>query len=894
MPQPDASKTTPLQIHRDRLAQLDWDFADAKPAGGVHAIHPYPAKFIPMLPRRLIEELSEPGQVVLDPFSGGGTTAVEAAASGRPFIGIDANPVANLIARVKTTPSSRHTDSQLRALVERLEDAGLQVAGDVWLPEIPNLHKWYDDDVFAELGQLRQIVHQEVTDSVALDRAMLAFITTANRMSFQESETRYVSAPRPIAPDSVRTTFLKDFGRMSALLAEGVPVKAPVRLFDGDARSPDAFADISPNVSLVVTSPPYPNSYDYHLYHRFRLFWLGHGPKVLRDLEIGSHLKNQSDADPIGTYLSDMSLVLKNLQGILRPGGSVAMIVGSGVHKGEEFDTAEALASLASDLGYEAFDVIHRALPSSRRSVTSAGRRLSAEQILLLSAPRGSDCVVVQSPDYDMFPYERQLQMREALSLSGGAQVIEYPGGLAVSDGDAISLRRMAFAHHVGSGESRVETYQRLAESLSGRKKDSTYASHGIHRYKGKFYPQLAKALMNASSDGVGLVLDPFGGSGTVAAEAVLTGRTAWSVDQNPLAVATARAKVDLLTADPTSIRASLVNLRTGVGTLRSFSGSLEGVFPGDVDAEIASWFPERVARKMASYLTFVRSLPDARMTNIAEVLLSDCVREISQQEPRDLRIRRRKEPIDDADVFGLVAARIGRLLDRIDDYHLRLLPEIDRLGSATVVLGNSAEPDEGVLPEAVGAVVSSPPYGTALPYIDTDRLSLAAIFGKSAKARRAIEQVMVGSREIGTTDRRSWERVLRDSPDDLALPDSTINFLLRYSEAVAADDGAGFRKQQAPLVLARYFTAMRATLASVCPRLVPDADVWLVLGDSRSTVGGKKWTIPTIAEVASIGELCGLSLVEELPITVTREDRVHAKNFIAHNSILHFVARPE
>ena len=93
-----------LRTTREKLESIAWDFADAKTGLGPHAIHPYPAKFIPQIPRTLIK-LFHPGDdsVILDPFCGSGTTLVEASDAGLPSIGIDLNPLASLLAKVKVT-----------------------------------------------------------------------------------------------------------------------------------------------------------------------------------------------------------------------------------------------------------------------------------------------------------------------------------------------------------------------------------------------------------------------------------------------------------------------------------------------------------------------------------------------------------------------------------------------------------------------------------------------------------------------------------------------------------------------------------------------------------------------------------------------------------------------
>ncbi len=84
----------------DALSSIDWDFSDAPASKGLHAIHPYPAKFISQIPRKLIE-LFHPGDfsVILDPFCGSGTTLAEAIDLGLNAYGIDVHPIACLTAQ---------------------------------------------------------------------------------------------------------------------------------------------------------------------------------------------------------------------------------------------------------------------------------------------------------------------------------------------------------------------------------------------------------------------------------------------------------------------------------------------------------------------------------------------------------------------------------------------------------------------------------------------------------------------------------------------------------------------------------------------------------------------------------------------------------------------------
>lgn len=92
---------------RDQLIDLlssDLDFHNQDSGYGSHNFHSFPAKFPPQLPDKFIDGLTRPGDIVLDPMMGSGTTIVEAYLSGRQAIGFDIDPMAMLITKVKITP----------------------------------------------------------------------------------------------------------------------------------------------------------------------------------------------------------------------------------------------------------------------------------------------------------------------------------------------------------------------------------------------------------------------------------------------------------------------------------------------------------------------------------------------------------------------------------------------------------------------------------------------------------------------------------------------------------------------------------------------------------------------------------------------------------------------
>ena len=95
------------QIFKQLAEDPSWvfeDFTQKDTSYATHGFHKYPAKFIPQLAKRCIEENTKINEIVCDPFMGCGTTLIESLVSERKTVGVDINPVAYLISKVKTTP----------------------------------------------------------------------------------------------------------------------------------------------------------------------------------------------------------------------------------------------------------------------------------------------------------------------------------------------------------------------------------------------------------------------------------------------------------------------------------------------------------------------------------------------------------------------------------------------------------------------------------------------------------------------------------------------------------------------------------------------------------------------------------------------------------------------
>ena len=97
-------KLSDIQRRLSDLLKSDLTFKGEKTSYASHNIHAFAAKFPPQLPQTFINELTEPGERVLDPMAGSGTTLIEAVFARRFGIGVDLDPLASLICKVKSSP----------------------------------------------------------------------------------------------------------------------------------------------------------------------------------------------------------------------------------------------------------------------------------------------------------------------------------------------------------------------------------------------------------------------------------------------------------------------------------------------------------------------------------------------------------------------------------------------------------------------------------------------------------------------------------------------------------------------------------------------------------------------------------------------------------------------
>lgn len=431
-------------------------------------------------------------------------------------------------------------------------------------------------------------------------------------------------------------------------------------------------------------------------------------------------------------------------------------------------------------------------------------------------------------------------------------------------------------------------------------RQSTRYSAHGIHEYRGKFNPQIVRAIGNILNVKSGqCVLDPFCGSGTTLLEAAHIGWNAVGVEINPLGVEISNAKIASvhiparkletnsealierlsrkLNNIPFDVRFSKESVKTVGGT--KWADTLPNL------EYLRAWFSESVLVQISAILREVNEVANPRARLIFRVILSDILRGVSLQDVADLRIRRTKTPAENApaipaflkalsyQVRTILKAR--RFLRKVRTRQVAILGDIRECASVARKFNES---------QLFDAAITSPPYVAALPYIDTQRLSLAALGLIASDDLRATERALIGNREITNTERKNLVQAITQNSDN--LPAVCISLALKMNAALdRATDG--FRRQNMPALTYQYCRDMGRMFSQTHSLLKPHAPFALVVGINKTSLGGKEFVINTPELLASLAEQNGFTMDEVIELDTYHRFDIHQANSIRSEVLL-------
>jgi DNA modification methylase len=285
-----------------------------------HWIYPYKGKFHPQMIRAILNIIGlDQGDIVLDPFIGSGTTALEAQILGINCIGIDISPLCVLQSKVKT---------ESIYVLPRIKE---------WKKEITKRIKPF-------LSNFEEKTIDDVINSIS-DERVRNFYRMAKLVAISDNARR---------GREFGNSFLKNLELMISSVSDYVEIvkKLNLKLGKIEIKIGDSRALPLENESIdgIVTSPPYSIALDYVSNDAHALKELGYNLSEIREKFIGVRGKGEKRID---LYNEDMKKSLEEMFRVLKPKKYAVIIIGNATYLGQEIKTVEFTIDYAEKIGFK-------------------------------------------------------------------------------------------------------------------------------------------------------------------------------------------------------------------------------------------------------------------------------------------------------------------------------------------------------------------------------------------------------------------------------------------------------------------------------------------------------------------------------------------------------------
>ena len=368
----------------------DFDFKGSDTQYSTHAIHTYVAAMVPQLAETLVKEYVPIGQKILDPFCGGGAVLVEAVRNKRKAVGTDINPLALLIARVKSTYQPKKAIEEAVNFI--LDTAIRGINGSNKFPENYNVEYWFLPQTIAELSSLQRIIFvcekEKIFSNKILDIVKVVFsgtvrdvmLTYRNEVRLRRLEEHDLLRFKPNAFQSFKHRASIAVERISSLPSDSktVTTVSPVQKL--------SFLDDS--FHSIICSPPYGderNGVSYLQFSKLMLYWLGYtrdsinksrkltlGSKIQPKIELDSptlekafkQIQINSGSSNGFEFYQDYFLGLQQMVRVTKE--NIIIVIGNRILKSVIIENGLITTELMSSLGCKLVKHFNRTLPSKR------------------------------------------------------------------------------------------------------------------------------------------------------------------------------------------------------------------------------------------------------------------------------------------------------------------------------------------------------------------------------------------------------------------------------------------------------------------------------------------------------------------------------------------------
>jgi len=374
---------------------------------GRHKVHPYPAMLHPYLVGYLLDQYGKKSSTVLDPFCGTGVTLYESSKRNITSIGFDINPLALLIACVKTNQYDFAILKDEFLKIEKL----LHNEKNLSIPEIHNIDFWYKEEAINELGKIRTVLKNN--NFIYKDFFLTTFgFTARNQSNTRNGEfKKYKMTKHKVENHNPKVIekFLEHTNASIQLFMDSYGPKKIPKLFltNSENNFPKQI-----NYDLVVTSPPYGDSKTtvaYGQYSSFATDWirdlnpfgeveykidnesLGKKSDLELDIDKFNELNNViksinnidvKRANEVLLFFNGYYKSLKNTVKNLKSGGTLCFVVGNRTVKGFTIPMDQITSSFLNELGLQfkeilVRDIVNKVMPSKNSPTNKSGVKKS-------------------------------------------------------------------------------------------------------------------------------------------------------------------------------------------------------------------------------------------------------------------------------------------------------------------------------------------------------------------------------------------------------------------------------------------------------------------------------------------------------------------------------------
>jgi len=407
------------------VTKEDWTFRDISTKEYTHGFHQYPARMHPEIAKRLIQKyIRKSSDIVFDPFMGSGGVLVESMLHGNNSVGIDLNPFAVLLTKVKTTPldAAKLETTFNQIILDSKKDKKNKIEYDNapnFLPKKPkekSLKFWYQDDALRDLQILKNHVFL-IKDEKTRDFFKICFSLATRKVSFQKNSIYKIYRMKPDKRKLFKPNVLDEFSKICKNNIKnmnefsntlGINYSKATPILGNTFAAPELLDGKKP--TLVVTSPPYGDhgtTVAYGQFSRHPGMWLeledsdelfavdtnglgGQKKKSIEDLNsetLDKTLKKIKEKDlqvpkekthanrtaDVYSFFYDLDKCFDKISQVLKPKQShCCFVVANRTVRREKIPTDVICVELAKKYGFKHVDTIYRTIANKAMSLKNA------------------------------------------------------------------------------------------------------------------------------------------------------------------------------------------------------------------------------------------------------------------------------------------------------------------------------------------------------------------------------------------------------------------------------------------------------------------------------------------------------------------------------------------